>query len=65
MGLKQDVASAEAYISRANRRIARQHKLITRSRDRETVAVAEDLMVILSTLRANVERRREQLPTEG
>ena len=61
MGLKQDMAGAEAYIARANRRIEKQHGLITRSRDRETVAVAEDLVVILTTLRENVERRRHQL----
>ena len=58
MGLKQDMAGAEAYIARANRRIEKQHGLITRSRDRETVAAAEELVVILTTLRESVERRR-------
>ena len=49
MGLQQDIASAEAYIARANRRIGKQRHLIDR-----------DLVDVLSALLINVERQQGQ-----
>jgi len=51
MGLQQDIASAEAYIARANRRIGKQRHLIDRSSNEQTVATA---------LLINVERQQGQ-----
>ena len=60
MGAKQNVAGAEAYIVRASRRIEKQRYLIGRSRNQQTVAIAQDLVVVLSALLANVERQHER-----
>jgi hypothetical protein len=57
VGVKQDVVGAEAYIARANRRIGKQRHLIARSRNRQTVATAQDLVEVLTALLANVERQ--------
>jgi hypothetical protein len=59
MGLQQDIASAEAYIARANRRIGKQRHLIDRSRNEQTVATARDLVDILSALLMNVVERQQ------
>ena len=60
MGLQQDIASAEAYIARANRRIGKQWHLIDRSSNEQTVATARDLVDVLSVLLINVERQQGQ-----
>lgn len=65
MGLKQDIAGAEAYITRANRRIEKQRGLIGRSRDPAIVATAQDLVDVLTTLRANVEHQHQRLQREA
>ena len=57
MGIKQDIASATVYMSRTNRRIEMQRRLIARSRNAKTVATARDLVDVLTVLLANVEHR--------
>ena len=61
MGLKQEIAGAEAYMSRTNRRIEKQRHLIGRSRNEQTVATARDLVDVLTALLANVEYRHQRL----
>ena len=61
MGLKQDIASAQVYMSRTNRRIEKQRHLIGRSRNEQTVATARDLIEVLTALLANVEHRHQRL----
>jgi hypothetical protein len=61
MGLKQDIASAQVYMSRTNRRIEKQRHLIGRSRNVQTVATARDLVEVLTALLANVEHRHQRL----
>jgi hypothetical protein len=58
VGLKQDIVGAEAYIAKANRRIGKQRHLMGRSRNRQTVATARDLIEVLTALLANVERQQ-------
>jgi hypothetical protein len=65
MSLKQDIASAEAYIARANRRIGKQRRLIDRSLNQQTVTTARDLVGILSALLVNVERQRGRWRHQG
>ena len=61
MGLKQNIAGAEVYVARANRRIGKARRLIGRSPNGETVATARELVEVLTTLLANVEYRHRQL----
>ena len=61
MGLKQDIASAETYISRTNRRILKQRHLMAHSPNGQTVAIARDVVFVLTALLANVEHRRQRL----
>jgi hypothetical protein len=64
MVMKQDFTGAEAYIARANRLIEKHRGLIGRSRNRQNVAAARDLVDVLMMFRANVEhqyRRRNTL----
>ena len=61
MSLKQDIAGAEVYMARANRRIGKARHLIGRSPNGQTVATAGELVEVLTALLANVEHRHRQL----
>jgi hypothetical protein len=61
VGLQQEIARADAYIAQTNRRIAKHHGLIRRSRDVQTIAITRDLLMVLAALRGNVENRRRWL----
>ena len=62
MGVNQDIAaSAKIYMSRTNRRIEKQRRLIERSRNARTVATARDSVDVLTALLANVEHRHQRL----
>lgn len=65
MGLKQDIAGAEAYISRTSKRINKQRHLIGRSRNVETGATARDLVEVLTALLANVEHQHQRLQNKA
>ena len=57
MGLQQDIARSEAYITRANRRIEKQRRVADRSHNPRTADTARDLVCVLTVLVANVERK--------
>jgi hypothetical protein len=61
MRLQQDIARADAYIAQTNRRIAKHHGLLKRSRNGQTMAVTRDLLTVLTAFRGNVEHRRHSL----
>ena len=61
MGLKEERVAADNYIARANRRIAKERGLISRSRNPETVAIAKELVEVLTILCSNVEHHRRYL----
>lgn len=61
MGLKEDIAGAEVYMARANRRIRKARQLIGHSPNGQTVATAGELVEVLTALLANVEHRHQQL----
>jgi hypothetical protein len=61
MSLREDIAGAEAYISRTSRRLVKQRNLIGRSRNREIVATARDLVAVLTALLKNVEHQHQRL----
>jgi len=63
MGVEQDLAAADAYIRRANRRIAKERALADRTANPETKATVRDLIEVLAILRANVEDRQRDLLT--
>jgi len=65
MGLHHDIVGAEVYITRANRRIAKQRALIRRSHNPRLVSTAQDLVDVLIALRTNVEHQRQQLRREA
>jgi len=57
MSLRKDIAGGEAYINRANRLIGKHRGLIARSRNRETISTAQDVVGVLTVLRASVEHQ--------
>ena len=59
--MNQDLAAAQAYILRANRRIAKERSLAARSPNQETIDTVRDLVEVLKILRANVEHRQRCL----
>jgi hypothetical protein len=61
MNLKEERAAAEVYIARADRRIAKERGLIDRSRNPETIAIAQELVEVLTILRDNVKHHRREL----
>jgi hypothetical protein len=61
VGLQQEIARADAYIAQTNRRIAKHHGLLRRSRDVQTIDITRDLLMVLAALRGNVENRRRWL----
>lgn len=63
MTIKQQIADADRYISHARRQIHKQQRVINRSQRKETICKAQDLVLILSAMLANVEHRREILAT--
>jgi hypothetical protein len=63
MGLKQDIAGAEVYIARANRRIGKHRHLIEHSPNRQTVDRARDVIDVLTILLLNVEHQHHRLHT--
>jgi hypothetical protein len=65
MGLKRDIARAEAYITRANRRIGKHRHLIGHSPDRQTVATAREVVEVLTTLLVNVEHQHRRLQQQA
>ena len=61
MDLKQNIAGAEVYIARANRRIGKQRYLIVHSPNRQTVDRAREVIDVLTILLLNVEHQRHRL----
>ena len=61
MGVKQNMASTQAYITRASKRIKRQRRVADRSRNPRTANAARDLVCVLTVLLANVERKHRFL----
>jgi hypothetical protein len=61
MGLKQDIAGTEVYMARANRRIGKQRRLMERSPNQQTIATAQEVIEVLTTLLVNVEHRHRRL----
>jgi len=61
MGLKQDIARAEVYVARANRRIGKQRYLIEHSPNRQTVDRAREVIDVLTILLLNVEHQHHRL----
>lgn len=61
MGLGQDIAQANEYIARASKTIEKQRRVLARTRNPQTIARAQDLVDLLTALRANVERQSETL----
>jgi hypothetical protein len=61
MTITQQIEDADRYIHRARKQIHKQQRVIRHSRRGDTINRAQDLVVLLSALLANVERQREVL----
>jgi hypothetical protein len=60
MRLREDIAGGEAYISRANRLIGKHRGLMARSRNQETISIAQDVIEVLTVLLASVEHQHQR-----
>jgi hypothetical protein len=60
MTLREDIAGGEAYISRANKLIDKHRHLIARSRNQETISIAQDVIEVLTILLASVEHQQRR-----
>ena len=56
-----DIARANEYIAEANKHVEKQRRLITRTRNPQAAARAQDLLHLLTALLANVQKNREML----
>jgi hypothetical protein len=61
VGLQHEIARADAYIARTNRRIKKHQDLMRRSRSDQTIVITGDLVTVLAVFRSNVENRRRYL----
>ena len=61
MTVNQQIKEVDRYISHARKQINQQERVMKRARRKATIDRAQDLVVLLSALLANVERQRNVL----
>jgi hypothetical protein len=57
MGSRQDIAHCDEYIAKASRNIEKRRRVLALTRNRQTIARAQDLLDLLTALRANAQHQ--------